>query len=141
VSILLVNAAIRLEIAAALERARANPVPWEELKKVADGTPTDRLTLADRKPGVADVRKKYAPQNVMLGTYRAAVSFGYQPAGLFKHLSVSSARKGKVPGPEVMAAVAEEYGFSGWPPMRPSRIWLEEFEPGWHAVNVVELEP
>jgi hypothetical protein len=37
--------------------------------------------------------------------------------------------------------VCEAFGFSGFPPLRPHRIWIEEFEPGHHAINVLELEP
>jgi hypothetical protein len=139
-SILVINAQNRAAIAEAIAVARAQPIPWDELRTVADASDTPTLLLADRKPGVRPIRERYPPQNVMLGTYRCAVSFEYQPIGLCKHLSVSSARKGKVPGPEVMTAAALEFGFSGMPPRRPGRIWLEEFEPGWHAVNIVELE-
>jgi hypothetical protein len=76
----------------------------------------------------------------MLGTYRAAISFEEQPAGILRHLSVASHAKGKVPGIEVVAMVVEAFGFSGWPLVRPGRIWLEEFEPGHMAVNVLELD-
>lgn len=58
---------------------------------------------------------------------------------MMRHLSVST-RKGKVPGLEVMAVVLPEFGFSGFPLQRPGNVWNEEFEPGWFAINVVELE-
>jgi hypothetical protein len=41
----------------------------------------------------------------------------------------------------VMLMLVKEFGFSGFPLQRPSRIWVEEYEPGRHAINVVELEP
>jgi hypothetical protein len=58
-----------------------------------------------------------------------------------RHLSASSSNKKKVPGLEVMKMIAQEFGFSDCPPLRPGRVWLEEFEKGWRAVNIVELEP
>jgi hypothetical protein len=142
-SVLLIGPEEKEMIATALQEARANPTPLEALMAVADGSPTFTLKLSDRKDPqkVEDVQRLYPSQQLMLGTYRVAISYEMQPAGMFKHLSVSSARKGKVPGPEVMQMVMEEFGFSGLPPLRPHRIWVEEFEPGWEAVNVAELEP
>ena len=138
-SILIIGPAEEKLIADAVAAAKKNAVPWAVLKAVADGGPTATLLLGDRKVGVDEVRAKYAPQNVMLGTYRCAISFEEQPAGLMRHLSIST-RKGKIPGLEVMAMVLPAFGFSGFPLERPSRVWNEEFEPGWFAVNVVELE-
>lgn len=103
---------------------------------------------------VEDVRAIYPTQHIVLGTYRCALSFEEQPAGLFKHLSVSSERSDKVPGMEAMQMVCEAFGFSerlcrlignrnaainvaveGL----PSRVWLEEFDKDHYAVNVIEL--
>jgi hypothetical protein len=112
------------------------------MRTITDSTDTDRLDLKDRahQEQVDKLRKEYPSYQVMLGTYRAAISFEMQPAGLFKHLSVSSAVRGMVPNEPAMKMVLEAYGFSGYPPVRPYRMWLEEFEPGWRAINVVELE-
>lgn len=101
------------------------------------------MALDERKRPdlVEEVHRAYPSQSVQLGTYRIALSFEHQPAGLFKHMSVSSHRKGKVPGLEVMKVVMDAFGFSGMPLQRPGRIWVEEFERNWHAVNVIEIEP
>jgi hypothetical protein len=37
--------------------------------------------------------------------------------------------------------IAEAFGFSGWPPIRPHRVWIEEYEEGRSAINLVEMEP
>lgn len=37
--------------------------------------------------------------------------------------------------------VLEAFGFSGYPPSRPYRVWVEHYEPGRVAINFVELEP
>ena len=66
---------------------------------------------------------------------------------MIRHLSVSSHNPAKVPGPEVMQMVARAFGFSGphgasaavWADLFAGRIWLEEYEPGKHAVNVAEV--
>lgn len=140
-SVLFIGPQETAKIAEAIAKAKANVTPWEVLAGIADGTDTNKMDLADRKPGVAFVRRQYPPQHLTLGTYEVAVSFEQQPAGLFRHLSISSARRGKVPGLEVVSMVVEAFGFSGWPLQRPNRTWMEEYEPGWYAVNVIELEP
>jgi hypothetical protein len=137
--VLFIDDAARDAITQAVARARARPTPW--VPELADATPTGTLTLEQRKPGTDEHRQQYPSQHLMLGTYHAAISFEYQPAGLFRHLSVSSQARGKVPGLEVMEMLVVEFGFSGWPLQRPSRVWMEEFERKRHAVNVLELEP
>lgn len=126
-------------ITEAIAKARVNPTPWEVMKTFAKGDYRPELTLKER--GDTSFMKVYPAQKVILGTYQCYFSFEVQPAGLMRHLSVSSGKKGKVPGLEVMKMVAQEFGFSDCPPQRPGRVWTEEFQRGWHAVNVAELEP
>jgi hypothetical protein len=130
----------RREIIEAVAKARQNPMPWEAAELIIDHTPTDTLKLNDRPPNTTEIRKRYQSQGVVLGSYQIAISFEHQPAGLFRHLSISSGSRGKVPGLEVLMMVLEEFGFSGWPLQRPNRIWMEEYLPGRHAINVIELE-
>jgi hypothetical protein len=137
--ILIMNAEARKQIAQAIEKARARPTPW--VAPLADGSSSDSyLSFKDRPSGIAALRQEYPSQHLMLGTYHAAISFEHQPAGLFRHLSVSSQRPGRVPGMEVMEALVLEFGFSGWPLQRAGRVWMEEYERKRHAVNVIELE-
>lgn len=152
--ILVIGHAEQVEIEQALEAARARPMPWDLFKTFAqNGTEARALLLIDRKAGLEEARKQYPSQQIILGTYRVALSFEEQPAGVYKHISVSSERKGKVPGPEVMQMVCEAFGFSdklcaaigGGRAMLgsdklPFRAWLEEFDPGHIAINVIELE-
>jgi hypothetical protein len=154
-SVLVIGQQEETAIAAAIKRARANPVPWAEAQAfVADDrdNPTSTLMLDERPPGAEHVRQKYPPQGVKLGTYTAFISFEQQPAGLMRHLSVASQAQGKVPGPEVMHMTAEAFGFSAqlceaFRTLRvaknlalPARVWVEEFKPGHMAINVVEAE-
>lgn len=137
-SILVIGPAEEKLIAEAIEAARKNITPLDVVRAYAAG-PTSLLLLGDRKVGVDEMRKRYPPQRVMLGTYRVQFSFEEQPFGNCCHISVST-RKGKVPGLEVMQMVLPAFGFSGIPLQRPGRVWNEEFEPGWFAINVAELE-
>lgn len=137
--VLWIDEAARAAITQAIEQARAKPTPF--VSELVDRSQDKFMSkLEDRKPGISDLRKQYPSQHLKLGTYHAAISFEYQPAGLFRHLSVSSERPGKVPGLEVMAMLVVEFGFSGWPLQRAGRVWMEEYEPKRHAVNVIELE-
>lgn len=67
--------------------------------------------------------------------YRVAIGFENQPPGLCLHISMSSPKKGKVPRPEAVGMVLEAMGVEG----QPARAWLEEFEPGRYAPNLVFL--
>jgi hypothetical protein len=78
---------------------------------------------------------------VELGSYLAAISFEEQPAGLFRHISISARDPGKVPNEYVAKMVLEAFGFSGYPLTRPNRVWVEEYGPGRMAINFVEQEP
>jgi hypothetical protein len=133
----------RAHIAIALEAARKRPTPWAVLQEIASATEGPTLNLDERgnPDRVAAIQREYPSQRVRLGTYEAAISFEEQPAGIMKHLSVSSATPGSVPNQAVMEMTCEAFGFSGFPPTRPHRIWIEEFEPRHHAINVLELEP
>jgi hypothetical protein len=136
--VLLMGEEQRAAIKDAIAKARARPTPW--VPELAKGDEVTNLTYEGRPVGIAELRSLYPSQHLMLGTYHAAISFEHQPTGLFRHLSVSSQARGKVPGLEVMQMLVEEFGFSGWPLQRPGKVWMEEYEPKRHAVNVVELE-
>jgi hypothetical protein len=145
-SILIIGVEEQEKIKEALAAARAKPMPLSVLQAIAIDDrkdPSDKLTLEDRdRHGrLEEVRKKYPSYPVQLGMYVAAISFEEQPNGMTKHLSVSSHRKGMVPNEPAMQMVAEAFEFSGWPPKRPHRLWLEEYEEGRSAINLVEMEP
>ena len=126
----------------AVATARAKPAPWSVMQELAVETEGPTLNLDERRvppERVAEIMREYPSHRVQLGTYSAAISFEEQPSGLMRHLSVSY-HAGKIPNLAVIEMVCEAFGFSDFPPTRPHRIWIEEFEPGHHAVNVVELE-
>jgi len=108
--------------------------------------PTDTLTLGEHEQQVdanrlAEIKREYPSHFVQLGTYVIAISFEEQPNGLMRHLSIASSDKSKVPNEHAVAMAVKAFGFSAWPPVRPYRVWIEEYEPGRTAINLVELEP
>jgi hypothetical protein len=132
-NVLLISRRERHRIAELIKRARRRPIPLSLIIK-GDPGPTPTLMLKDRVPGI----ERPPSEHIMLGTHRIAFSFEHQPIGLCRHLSVSVPMPGRAPLPEVVAIIAKEFGFSEFPPSL-GRVWLEEFEPGHMAVNVVEL--
>jgi phenylalanyl-tRNA synthetase beta subunit len=119
----------RARIKQIVEQAVANPIPWTELQAAAMPDKTV-IKLADRAPGYIPSRAA----NIILGTVRAAFSCEQQPAGTVGHLSISVNRKGMLPHEVVIAHIATEFNMTPW-----DRAWIEEFEPGEYAVNVVRL--
>jgi hypothetical protein len=118
---------------AAVERASEHPIPWEVLKVgIPPNQPTDRLTLADRE-GLPEVSQTREVVMLALG-WRVAITVEEQPAGRLLHLSMSSPVKGRVPNEHAMRMVIEACGFKL---DDCARGWLEEFEPGWNALNVL----
>ena len=131
----------RRQIAQALAAARDNPTPWAAMKDIVQEH-SSTLTLEDMNVSAerrAEFLRQYPSQHLLLGSYTACLSFEEQPHGLVRHLSVSSAKPGKVPNEHVMAMLAPEFGFSSWPPTRPYTVWVEEFAPGHMAINLAEL--
>ena len=126
----------RQKIADAIARARTHPVTLEMLRAgaiEAKGT----VTLEDRKKGAALIRPE--SEHVQLGTYRASLSFEEQPAGLYRHLSISTDKPGMTPPRPVVDEIAEAFGMNRAID-HASHVWLEEFAPGHFAVNLLLID-
>jgi hypothetical protein len=147
-SVLIIGKPEKIKIAKLVAHAAAYPVRWETMKDVAIAGGRAELKLADRKPGAERPPSEHVP----VGKVRVAYSHEEQPAGMFRHLSASVARPGKLPHHRAVAMICEAFGFSklmcemiagldGPPPAeKPAgMVWLEEFDPGHQAVNVLEL--
>jgi hypothetical protein len=133
-SVLILGPNERQQIEAAKARAGKNPVRWEKMKEAAISDRRKDLALADRKPGF----ERPPSEHMVFGNVRIAYSVEEQPAGIFRHLSASVERKGFLPDLHVMQALCEAFGFGAFPPA-VGHVWTEEFDPGHHAVNVIEL--
>lgn len=132
---LIIGDAERALIAEAVRRAREHPVSFDEVRRFKDAVPQDRphLRLADRR---MEPRRVPMSEGVELpGGFRCAISFEQQPIGLCRHLSVSVDTPGPLPNLLAVGMIAEAFGFVAG---MERRMWLEEFAPGHHAVNVVE---
>lgn len=145
-SIVVIGSDEQKRIAELVAHAKANVVSWESMKDAALGEGALEVKLSDRKPGF----ERPPSDHMTLGNVRVAYSHEEQPAGIFRHLSASVQQPGKTPHPVAIAMICEAFGFSrelcealGSVPPKPAdivaRIWLEEFAPGHHAVNVLEL--
>jgi hypothetical protein len=113
--------------------AQRHPVLWDQIRDTAVGDDKPVLALADRNPSAA----RPPSENLIVGSYRIAYSVEEQPAGMCRHLSVSTLRPGRVPPQVVVAEVLVLFGFVTG--NESTRFWLEEFDPGHHAVNAVQL--
>lgn len=133
-SVLIIDQAAQAAIKAAIERARDKPIPLDAINRIAVPKDQEHVALADRHA------KHYRPQSemVQLGSYRVAISFEEQPHGLVRHLSISAPKPGTVPNLPAIEMIAEEFGFAGG--LSEWRAWLEEFEPGHHALNIAAFE-
>jgi len=132
-SVLMIGAAEREQIAAIIAEAKAHPVP---LSKIREGIldDTDVLKFEDRKT----FGRPPSHHVLFPGNFRAAYSCEEQPAGFCSHLSVSvegRSRKGMMPHPEAVRMIAEEFGV----PFPPDNSWIEEFAPGEFAINLLSL--
>lgn len=131
--ILIIDDRVKQEVADAVQRARAKPISFEILK--AGAIPDAAVvTLEDRPPDL----KRPQSENVIIGSYRVAISFEEQPAGLCRHISVSTLAPATVPPRIVCEQIAALFGITR--PPSEGHIWLEEFEPGHFAVNFLLLE-
>jgi hypothetical protein len=134
-SVLFIGPDERRRIAEIVAHAREHYAPWSALHEAAlPKHDAFVLKLEDRNPGT----ERPQPMHIDLGTFTAAFSFEEQPAGICRHLSVSTATVGKLPNELVVKMCCEAFGFTRWPPEK-GKIWLEEFRPGEFAVNVLEV--
>ncbi len=133
--ILAIGRAEREAIAKLVAYAKAHPLLFDTVREGAIEGDKTVLTLEERKPGYA----RPASHDVIFpGGYRACFSFEQQPPGLCSHLSISvfgRSKKGMVPSPEAVAMIAQEFGV----PYPPDKGWVEEYERGEYAVNLVSI--
>jgi hypothetical protein len=135
-AILLIGDKEKAQIEGAIARARRHPLPLEIGRQMAlPDKPV--VKLADRRPD-APVRR-FPPEQVLIPIgYRAAVSFEEQAAGLCMHLSISVERIDPkwAPSEPAVNTIAEAFGIQL---ADADMVWIEEYEPGRHAVNIVKV--
>jgi hypothetical protein len=126
----------REQIARAVAYAKAHPVSLAVVSKGIDpDKPVAVMKLADRPAGF---EREPVLSVTFPGGFRAAFSIEEQPPGFCTHLSIGvegRAKKGMMPHPLAVQMIAEAFGV----PYPAHHAWLEEFEPGEYAVNLVSL--
>ena len=131
--ILIIGKTEQAKIAETIAYAKAHPVLFETVR---EGAVSDRpvLELKDRKPGF---ERPPSQHFVLPGGYRCAFSIEQQPFGLCSHLSISVEGRAKpgMPSEPAVAMICEEFGV----PYPADKMWLEEFDPGEFAINLVSL--
>lgn len=131
-AVLLITEQVREEIQAAVLRARARTIPWEQLKPYTIVGDKDKVVLGDRPKGFERIESERV---LIPNGFRAAISFEEQPAGICRHLSVSVENPTRMPSTDAVRMVAAEFGFK----LESGKVWTEEFAPGHYAVNVIEI--
>lgn len=114
------------------------------LRNVASASPVDvQLLLEQMKDPDAKSRHmgKMKAQTIDLPfgfnvTY--SVEIGH-PAGVCRHLSVAIDRADRLPHPDAVWMIAEEFGFSGG--FAACSVWKEDFQHRGLAINVVQPLP
>jgi len=120
------------QLRAAAAEVRKHPIPWETLKRGVVPGDKSELTLADRD-GVPEIQRTKAEVMLLFG-WRVCITCEEQPAGILLHVSMSSPADGKVPRPESMFMLADALGYKK---KDIGRFWIEEYEPGQRAVNML----
>ena len=132
--VLIIGAAEREKIAAAVQYAKAHPILLDVIR-AGSVSPRDTIKLEDRKPGFERPESQHIE---FPGGYRASYSVEQQPAGMCSHLSISvfgRAKPGRMPSVEAVKMIAQAFGV----PFPAGRMWSEEFDPGEFAVNLLSL--
>lgn len=137
-SVLILSAEAATALAAAIERARAKPIPWEVMREhLPTKQRTGELRLEDRTDD-----KTWRPQAEIVELpidFRFNVSFEEQPAGLLLHVSMS--HRDRCPRADKVRAVLIAAGLGDRP---IARVWEEEFlvdgQPTGRAINILYME-
>ena len=118
---------------AACVHVRKRPTPWGKIKEgVIKKAHAWSLTLADRE-SLPEVTREIV--NVMLPFgWRVAISCEEQPAGILLHISMNSPADGRVPNPHAMLMLVQTLGHTQ---DDIASTWIEEYEPGKRAVNML----
>lgn len=133
-TVFLLTADDEAAIKAALGKARTQPVPLDVLmQQVAANRDMQSKTVVKLEDRKTDPIDRHIEHIELPFGYRISISCEQQPAGLIAHFSMSSPRKGFTPRPETVEMVLKAADLDG----EPRQVWLEEFEPGHFAVNVV----
>lgn len=111
------------------------------LRQLASERPVDIIRLRDNidDPAFkAEHMDRMTEQTIELPVaFRVTYSLETnQPAGTCRHMSMSVSKRGKLPSPEAVWMVAEEFGFVG--ALTDCAVWIEELLGHGRAINIVQ---
>jgi hypothetical protein len=120
------------------ERARI-----AELRAVAAANPFDARAAqatADRDMAAFRDWMKTLSVDLPVGytvVYSHEIQPNAPPPGICHHISISVERAAKLPSPEAVEMILEEFGMK---PLKDAHgVWVEDISPGEKAVNVLQL--
>lgn len=118
----------RTRLAAALQKARANPITAKMVAFLAVPHPGDAvMSLWDRG---SDFVRPPSEHVRLLAGYRVAITFEEQPPGLCLHLSVSNDATGEMPSHKTVADIAVACHATVPIAAMATPAWVEEFKIG-----------
>lgn len=133
-SVLMIGETEREAIRQIVQFAKDNPVSIEEV--MAAPRMPDTTVLAYE--GRGEIKPRSRGEITLPGGFRCCLSVQHQPAGYCTHLSISvegRPKKGAMAHPAAVEMIANEFGV-GYP---ADKMWIEEFEPGEYAINLLSL--
>jgi hypothetical protein len=113
----------------------------ERLREQAAAHPVDMPQLVIRmktKDGKREHKRQMTRQSVPI-PFAFMVTFSIEtghPAGVCRHMSMSTLREGALPVPEGVWMVAQHLGFTG--SIQQCHAWIEDLSDGGQAVNIVQ---
>lgn len=118
-----------------MARAREKPTPLKLMERMAYvNQGAKAFTLKDRKVEWG-WKAQYVEEVQLERGFTAVISFEEQPCGLCKHLSIGLDDTTKLPHPEAVKMIAEEFGITAI-----ITGYIEEYKPDRFAVNIVALD-
>ena len=133
-ALLMIGDTERARIAELIAYAKAHPLTFDVIRQCMTEDKST-LKLEDRQPG----HERPPSQHIEFpGGYRAAYSVEMQPVGICSHLSISvfgRSKPGMMPSEPAVQMIAEEFGV----PYPAEKMWMEEFDPGEYAINLVSV--
>lgn len=110
----------------------------QELKQYAEQHPLTMDDLLDIKNGDRPVPGDMKEFVCIISTgFKIVFTIEHQLNTHIRHLSMSVKTKGKLPNPHVVEKIINILGFKN--KLYDCMLNLEEFRPGHHAINVLEI--
>lgn len=125
---LVIGAEQKKKIAALRTLATANPVDVKRLAKAIKLPPLKAKHMQQMTRQTITI-----PMNFLV-TF--SVETGHHRIGACRHMSMSVDQEGRLPSPEALWMVAEEFGFVGG--LRDCKVWKEDLQGHGIAINIVQ---